>query len=272
MEMEVMHFTTMDIKKRYYVHLGSWNAISHKRVTPGEIWSLGDITIPRICTSSLSRTLAKVVGSLDVALLFEKAAAETSADNEDESSTSSDEEEIDDTSSSEDEVEPPLNLPDPNKFLLLHSLFLSNPGCNLLDRLLHEISGLSVGTELKFKRGNNMEGTMAIVPAFRSLEKYEKHLKGNSSLLDSVLNAITWHSKCQNDEAAKVLLMVLYHKCKEPFISVAVRQGVANGIPLKVMDEVSVEGMLHEAGVNWMNGRVLFHHLKQFFGRSLAVL
>ncbi len=114
MEMEVTHFTTMDIKKRYYVHLGSWNAISHKRVTPGEIWSLGDITIPSICTSSLSRTLAKVVGSLDVALLFEKAAAETSADNEDESSTSSDEEEIDDTSSSEDEVEPPLNLPDPN--------------------------------------------------------------------------------------------------------------------------------------------------------------
>jgi hypothetical protein len=38
------------------------------------------------------------------------------------------------------------------------------------------------------------------------------------------------------------------------------------------MDEVSVEAMLHEAGVNWTNARVLFHHLKQFFGKSLAVL
>ena len=36
------------------------------------------------------------------------------------------------------------------------------------------------------------------------------------------------------------------------------------------MDEVSVEVMLHEASVNWSNGH-FFHHLKQFFGRSLAV-
>jgi hypothetical protein len=30
------------------------------------------------------------------------------------------------------------------------------------------------------------------------------------------------------------------------------------------MDEVNVEVMLHEAGVNWSNGCILFHHLKQF--------
>ncbi len=38
-----------------------------------------------------------------------------------------------------------------------------------------------------------------------------------------------------------------------------------------MMDEVSVEVMLNEAGVNWTNVRVLFRHLKQFFGGSLAV-
>ena len=37
------------------------------------------------------------------------------------------------------------------------------------------------------------------------------------------------------------------------------------------MDEVSVEAMLSEAGVNWTNARILFWHLKQFFGKSLAV-
>ena len=37
------------------------------------------------------------------------------------------------------------------------------------------------------------------------------------------------------------------------------------------MDEVSVEAMLTEAGVNWTNARILFRHLKQFFGRSLVV-
>ena len=46
---------------------------------------------------------------------------------------------------------------------------------------------------------------------------------------------------------------------------------MANGIPLKVMDEVSVEAMLSKAGINWTNAWVLFRHLKQFFGRSLAV-
>jgi hypothetical protein len=35
------------------------------------------------------------------------------------------------------------------------------------------------------------------------------------------------------------------------------------------MDEVSVEAMLTEAGVNWTNARILLRHLKQFFGRSL---
>jgi hypothetical protein len=54
-------------------------------------------------------------------------------------------------------------------------------------------------------------------------------------------------------------------------MSVAVRQGAANGIPNKVMDEVSIEVMLHEAGVNWSNVSILFCHLEQFFGRSLVV-
>lgn len=275
MELEVTHFTTRDKKKRYYVRLGSWNVISHKRLTPGEIWLQDDFPTPRIRTSSLSRTLAKAVGSLDLALPFTKSSF-TSCDDEDESSTSTDNDEEDNGTSSsslelEAVVEPPLNLPDPNKFPLLHSLFLSNPGCNLFDRLLNEITRLNESTELKFKRGNNTEGTMIIVPAFRGLDNYEKHLKGNESVIDSLLNAITRHSKCQNEEAAEALLMALYHKCEEPFISVAVRKGVANGIPPKVMDEVSVETMLHEAGVNWTNGRILFRHLRQFFGRSLVV-
>jgi hypothetical protein len=52
---------------------------------------------------------------------------------------------------------------------------------------------------------------------------------------------------------------------------VAVTQGVANGIPPKVMDEVSIKAMLSEAGINWTNARILFCHMKQFFGRSMVV-
>lgn len=274
MEFEVTHFT-INKKKRYYVRLGSWNAISHKRFTPGGIWSIfsldGDISIPRIRTSSLSSNLAKAIGSLDIALPFKKSTSVTSADS-DESSIATDEGEVDD-SSSEDEavVEAPPNLPDANKFPLLHSLFLSKSGCNLFDRLLNEITRFCEGTEINFKRGNNTDSTMAIVPEFRTLDKYEKHLKGDSSVLDTIIRAITRHSRCQNDEAAEAILKALYHKWEEPFINVAVREGVANGFPPKVMDEVNVEAMLHEAGVNGTNARVLFRYLKQFFGKSLVV-
>jgi hypothetical protein len=58
--------------------------------------------------------------------------------------------------------------------------------------------------------------------------------------------------------------MALYQKHEDSFMSFTVRQGVAKGIPNKVMDEVSIEEMLHEAGVNWSNGHILFHHLKHF--------
>jgi hypothetical protein len=37
------------------------------------------------------------------------------------------------------------------------------------------------------------------------------------------------------------------------------------------MDEVSVEAMLSKAEVNWTSARIIFQHLKQFFGRSVVV-
>ncbi len=39
-------------------------------------------------------------------------------------------------------------------------------------------------------------------------------------------------------------------KYKDSFLSAVVWQGVANGIPPKLMDEVSVEAMLNEVSVN----------------------
>jgi len=36
----------------------------------------------------------------------------------------------------------------------------------------------------------------------------------------------------------------------------------------KKMEAAQVEAMLQEAHINWSVSRVLFHHLKQFFGAS----
>ncbi len=116
-----------------------------------------------------------------------------------------------------------------------------------------------------------MDATLIAVPSFRSLYRYKKELQEKDLMIDSAVKAISRSSKSSLDDACEAILFVMYHKFEEPFLSVAVTQGVANGIPPKVMDEVSVEAMLSEAGVNWINARILFRHLKQFFGRSTVV-
>jgi len=65
----------------------------------------------------------------------------------------------------------------------------------------------------------------------------------------------------------ETILSALFENSQDSFLSVALDKGV----PQKTMDEVSVEAMLSEAGVNWKSARIIFRHLKQFFGRSIAV-
>ncbi len=86
-----------------------------------------------------------------------------------------------------------------------------------------------------------------------------------------MVKAISVNVKCHLNDAHDTFLTSVYNKLEDSFLSIALRKGVADGIPLKKMDEVSVEAMLTEAGVNWTNARILFRHLKQFFGRSLVV-
>jgi hypothetical protein len=101
---------------------------------------------------------------------------------------------------------------------------------------------------------------------------YEKELKKQDSFLDAVVAAIEKNCDCMLNGACKTILSGMFCKYQDSFLSVAVSQGVATHISPKVMDEVSVEAMLNEAGVNWANGHIIFRHLKQFFGRSLVVL
>ncbi len=277
-DFEVTHFTIKK-KKRYYVRLGSWSALSHIRRTPAEIWSSsssGKLRVPRVSTSSISMTLAQAIGSLDLTLPthYSRVPADSKSisDSESNDKQCSDNEE----ESSKNEKEASMydthlliDLPDADKFPLLNSLFLTNAGhCNLFDRLVNEITKFSGGTEINYKRGNNSEGTLIAIPAFRTLRNYEKSF---CSIIDTLIKAVSRNTKCKPNEACEAFLGGFYNSYEDSFISTAVKQGVANGIPPKVMDEVSVEAMLNEAGVNWTNARVLFRHLKQYFGRSLVV-
>jgi hypothetical protein len=90
-------------------------------------------------------------------------------------------------------------------------------------------------------------------------------------MLVETVNSIAKSAKCHPDEACATVLTAFFDLYQDSFLSVAVDKGISNGMHPKVMDEVSVEAMLSEAGVNWTNAHIIFQHLKQFFGKSLAV-
>ena len=111
---------------------------------------------------------------------------------------------------------------------------------------------------MKYAKGNNMEGTVLAVPEFRSLKGYQKEFKRDNCMLVEMVNSVAKSAKCHPDEACETILTSFSDLYQDSFLSVAMDKGMSNGMRQKIMDEVSVEAMLSEAGVNWTNGRIIF--------------
>ena len=72
------------------------------------------------------------------------------------------------------------------------------------------------------------------------------------------------------ETAAEWLLDAMFKKFEEQFLLIEIKKGVAI-LKEKMMDAPKVAAMLYECSINSTNARVLFWHLKQFFGRQIAV-
>jgi hypothetical protein len=156
------------------------------------------------------------------------------------------------------------NLPDPNKFPLLHSLCVCNN--THMDNLLQEIVQLYGNQSICFTHGNNQKGTLVIVPSDRTLEHYKEELSKPRSVVDAILECIVESKNSTAENAASCLLSVLFSKLKESFISVCIEKSLIDGNVDKKMDFIATEAMLQEANINNTNARILFCHLRQFFG------
>jgi hypothetical protein len=79
-----------------------------------------------------------------------------------------------------------LDVPDPNKFPLLHSL-----GCNPsnMDCLIQELILFHGNNQISFTHGNNRQGTLVILPSHRHLDRYEAELSKKKSTLDTIVDA-----------------------------------------------------------------------------------
>jgi hypothetical protein len=156
------------------------------------------------------------------------------------------------------------NLPDPNKFPLLQSLGVCTN--THMNHLLQEIVQLYGNQSICFTLGNNWKGKLVFVPSSQTLEHYKEDLSKSGSVVDEILECIRKSKNFTAEDAASCLLSVLFSKFEESFVSVCIEKGLIEGNMEKKMDFIATEAMLQEANINNSNARILFHHLRQFFG------
>ena len=113
----------------------------------------------------------------------------------------------------------------------------------------------------------NKQGALTWVPTAKTLKQYAVHMMKKDRFSDEILQIISDSTNVAKENAAECLCSAICNKYEDAFASVAENRGIASSN--QKMEASKVEAMLNEAGVNWMNARILFCHMKQFFGRSL---
>jgi hypothetical protein len=112
----------------------------------------------------------------------------------------------------------------------------------------------SMDQVVTYAKGNNTMGTLVEVPQFRSLKGYMKEFQKEENILVTLCNHVAKCSNCDPNEAGETILSAFFDNYQDSFLSVA----AGKGAPQKTMDDVSVESMLSEAGVNWKSARIIF--------------
>ncbi len=110
------------------------------------------------------------------------------------------------------------------------------------------------------------QGALTRVPTAKTLKQYAVHMMENDSFLDEILQIISDSTNEVKENTAECLCSAICINYEDAFVSVAEHRGIASS-NWKI-EASKVDAMLNEAGVNWTNARILFHHMKQFFGRS----
>jgi hypothetical protein len=222
---------------------------------------------PRLCVTCLSNEFAKSIGALGIifpADVIRKESENSLTDDSDGNSMDSTASEEGDRDSDEEAEEVCIDLPDPKQFPLLHSLFLNHSTNGIMDRLLKEVISFNRSNTLKYRKGNNTNGTLINLPSYRSLKNYGKDLTKPNSPLAILVDFMVENTKCSVDEAIDCAITAVSKIYPQNFVA------VSSGLE-KQMDEVRVEAMLCDAGISDNKARKLFSHIRTFFGKSLFV-
>jgi hypothetical protein len=145
------------------------------------------IYAPRLRISSLGNEFAKNIGEIGILVPTAVTDDAQNSSSESESNDGS----IKSTSHEEEEAgAAALNLPEPNHFLLLHSLFLNHSKHGIMDQLLKEMINFHGNNVLQYCKGNNTEGTLISLPSYQSLKNYSKDLLKPTSLMATLVSML----------------------------------------------------------------------------------
>lgn len=209
-DVEVTTFT-IENKRRYFIRIGSWNKQRHPAKLPLSCWR-DKLDAPKLRISVLTKAFAESVGHMNIRIAYH---INIKSDDRNESVEAAKEEKNTEANdeASKPSVETTLRaipttvLPDPSKFPLLHSLGVCT---TKMDRLIQEIIKFHGSETITFTRGNNREGTIVILPSFRTLERYTVELSKRESAVDSIIKSISHSTSSTEEKAAECLLNILF--------------------------------------------------------------
>jgi hypothetical protein len=225
LDVELTTFT-IENKRRYFIRIGSWHKLRHPAKLPLSCWREKHAA-PKLRLSALTKAFAVSVGHMNITAphigyesdseeSIESASIELTK--EERSSNVNDE-----ASNVEVTVEaiPTTLLPDPSKFPLLHSLGVCT---TKMDRLIQEIIKFHGSETITFTRGNNREGTIVVLPSFRTLERYSAELSKRESAINAIINSIMKSTGSTEEKSAECLLNILFSQFEETFVSLCMEK------------------------------------------------
>jgi hypothetical protein len=258
----------VDGKQHFFLRIGSWNERC-PCVTPRVVLRHSTCEPPRLRISRITMFFVATIGEMELSAVLDPSAAIASLSDGEKSNGSSMTENASDSEeeSNVEEVEGKIliapdsdatkaKLADPQEFPFLHSLGICTE--KQMDRLVHEILKFHGTKAVTFKRMNNHEGTLLLMPFATNLKRYEIKLSKHGLIIDSTVDLFANNSNCSLEDSAQCILKAFCKKIENSFAAAAIEKGMVLKEKEDQMDVISTEAMLSEAGITVESSRIIF--------------
>ena len=118
---------------------------------------------------------------------------------------------------------------------------------------------------------SNHQGALIRIPSATSAKGYAGMLRRKDNFMNDLIKFMGDSLNDSNGkrDAVKCILQFCFDNFEDKFKQIASNNDVLVTKGAEKVEATKVEAILHESKIGRSNSRVLFHHLNQFFGKSL---